>query len=111
MDPGGLVGSRAHSEQKAGIRRVIGVVNVLMPLLRHLTSAVRTTADAGRDLVALSVGPEFRGKRGYFVGRREATSAKVSRDSEVQRKLWKACLRWAGMSGGETVLVEQAAGP
>jgi hypothetical protein len=104
MDPGGLVGSRAHSEQKAVIRRLMGVMNVMMPLLRHLTSTVRTTADAGRDLVALSVGPEFQGKRGYFIGKHEAAPAEVSRDAEVQRKLWEACWGWAGLSAKETVL-------
>jgi hypothetical protein len=82
----------------------MGVVNVMMPLLRHLTSTVRTTADAGRDLVALSVAPEFQGKRGYFVGKHEAAPAEASLDAEVQRGLWEACWRWAGLSQGETVL-------
>jgi NAD(P)-dependent dehydrogenase (short-subunit alcohol dehydrogenase family) len=104
MDPGGLVGSRAHSEQRGGIRRVFGIINVMMPLLRHLTSAVRTTADAGRDLVALSVGAEFQGKRGYFLGKHEAPPARVSLDEEVQKRLWEACWEWAGVTKGETVL-------
>ncbi|KAH6844725.1 hypothetical protein B0I37DRAFT_433293 [Chaetomium sp. MPI-CAGE-AT-0009] len=104
MDPGGLVGSRAHSEQKAGIRGAFGVISVMMPLLRHFTSSIRTTADSGRDLVALSVEPEFKGKRGYFVGQTGATSAEVSRNPEIQKKLWEACWTWAGMSGGETAL-------
>ncbi|KAK3304849.1 uncharacterized protein B0T15DRAFT_512939 [Chaetomium strumarium] len=104
MDPGGLVGSRAHSEQRAAIQRLMSVVNVMMPLLKHLTSAVRTTAGAGRDLVALSVAPEFQGRRGYFIGKHEAPPANVSLDKEVQRKLWEACWEWAGMAKGETVL-------
>ncbi|KAK4244351.1 hypothetical protein C7999DRAFT_35275 [Corynascus novoguineensis] len=104
MDPGGLVESRAHSEQKPTVRLAMGVVNVLMPVLRHLTSTIRTNNDAGRDLVALSVGPEFQGKRGFIVGQNEAVSAKLNRDEAVQRKLWDACLSWAGISTAGTVL-------
>ncbi|KAK3291038.1 uncharacterized protein B0H64DRAFT_50998 [Chaetomium fimeti] len=110
MDPGGLVGSRAHSEQKAGIRWAFGVINVMMPLFRHLNSAVRTTADAGQDLVALSVGPEFKDKRGYFVGQKEGVSAEVSRNPEIQKKLWDACWAWTGLSGDETALGNDADG-
>ncbi|KAK4233076.1 hypothetical protein C8A03DRAFT_39242 [Achaetomium macrosporum] len=87
MDPGGLVSSRAHSEQRAGVRRLMAVVDAMMPLLRHFTTAVRTTEDAGRDLVALSVEPEFRGKRGYFVGRSAEIPAKDSLDSQAQKTL------------------------
>jgi hypothetical protein len=82
----------------------MGVVNVLMPVLKHLTSAVRTTADAGRDLVAVSVGSEFRGKRGYFVGLEEEAPAEVSKDVELQKRLWDACCGWTGLEEGETVL-------
>jgi hypothetical protein len=111
MDPGALVGSRAHTEQNAGMRRALGAINVMMPLLRHLTSTLRTTADAGQDLVALSVGPEFKGKRGYFITQKGAASAEVSRNSEMQKKLWDACWKWAGLSDKETVLRNATAQP
>ncbi|KAH6649420.1 hypothetical protein F5144DRAFT_607593 [Chaetomium tenue] len=104
MDPGGLVASRAHSEQNSSMRWAFGVINVLMPLVRHLTTAVRTTADAGQDLVALSVGLEFKGKRGYFIAQRQAASAEISRHPEIQKELWDACWKWAGLVGEETVL-------
>ena len=104
MDPGGLVDSRAHTEQTATVRRLFGVLNMFMPVLRHFTTAIRTNADAGRDLVELSVGPEFQGKRGYYVGKKPGTAAGVSGDEGVQRRLWDACWKWAGMEEGETVL-------
>ncbi|KAL2127455.1 hypothetical protein VTI74DRAFT_10700 [Chaetomium olivicolor] len=108
MDPGGLVGSRGQSEQKAAVRWMMSMTNLMMPVLRHLTTYVRTTADAGRDLVALSVGRKFQGKRGYFVGQRQEASAEVSHDLEVQKRLWEACWRWAVMEGQETVLAGTA---
>lgn len=104
VDPGGLVGSRAHAEQKGLVRALMAGVNVLMPLLRHVTSAVRTTADAGRDLAALSVAPEFQGKRGYYVGLREDSPAQISLDPGERKRLWDACWEWAAMSEEETVL-------
>lgn len=104
MDPGGLVDSRAHTEQTPTVQRLFGVVNMFMPVLRHFTTAIRTNADAGRDLVELSVGPEFQGKRGYYVGKKPGTAAGVSGDEGVQKRLWDACWKWAGMEEGETVL-------
>jgi len=104
MDPGGLVGSRAHVEQKAVVRTMLAGVNMLMPLLRHVTSAVRTTADAGRDLATVSVASEFQGKRGYYVGLKENSPAQTSLDPKERKRLWDACWKWAAISEGETVL-------
>lgn len=87
----------------------MGVANAMMPLLRHLTSAMRTAASAGGDLVALSVGVQFKGRKGYFVGKQEATPAKASCDLTVQKKLWAACWGWAGLLQGETVLEKASA--
>lgn len=75
-----------------------------MPVLRYLTTMFRTIEDAGRDLVAVSVGDEFRGKSGYYVGTKEGAPAAISEDHEAQEKLWKNCWRWAGMRAEETVL-------
>ncbi|GES65384.1 short-chain dehydrogenase/reductase SDR [Aspergillus terreus] len=104
MDPGGLPSSRAQTEQKKSTQRLFATINFLMPVLKHLTKAFRTTEDAGRDLVALSVGPSFQGKRGYFVGQKQTDAAAASKDEGAQNKLWEACWRWAGLVPGETVL-------
>ena len=69
---------------------------------------MRPTADAAKDLVAVTVEPEFQGKRGYFVGRKSEKDAEVSRDAEAQDKLWAACWRWTGLASRETVLSNAA---
>lgn len=104
MDPGGLVGSGAHTEQKAPVRAVFGVLGALMPVLRHVTSALRTNTDSARDLMAVAVGDEFKGKRGYYILQKPHTPAVESADVVAQKKLWDACWRWAQVSGDETVL-------
>lgn len=75
-----------------------------MPLIKHITSAIRPVGDAAMDLVALSVDPAFRGARGHYTGRHQSADAEISRDSEAQIKLWEACWKWAGLSQGENIL-------
>lgn len=103
MDPGGLPSSRAQVEQKKSTRRLVAVMNFLMPVLKHLTTAFRTTEDAGRDLVAVSLDPKFQGKGGYYVGQKQASPAAVSTDVEVQRGLWNSCWKWAGLSNEDAI--------
>lgn len=104
MDPGGLPSSRAQAGQKKSARVLMGTINLLMPVLKHCTSAFRTTEDAGRDLAAVSVDPAFGGKRGYYVGLKTDSAALVSQDSGMQKKLWERCWRWASLTPAETVL-------
>ncbi|KAL3471488.1 hypothetical protein BJX99DRAFT_24408 [Aspergillus californicus] len=104
MDPGGMTSSRAHTEQKLVVRVMSAIVNLLLPILKHLTTAIRTTEDSGRDLVALSNGPTFDKKRGYYVGQTKAAPAPLSLDPEVQARLWTACWKWAGLTPEETAL-------
>lgn len=104
MDPGGLPSSRAQAEQKKPVRRLFATIDFLMPVLKHVTTAFRTTEDAGRDLVAVSVDPAFQGKRGYVVGQKMDTPAAVSKDVELQQRLWDACWKWTSLKPGDTVL-------
>ncbi|KAJ5664117.1 hypothetical protein N7507_004848 [Penicillium longicatenatum] len=104
MDPGGLPSSRGQAEQKFSLKLVFAVINFLMPVVKHLTTDFRTTDDSGRDLVAVSVDPAFHGQCGYFDGQRKGSCTTASEDLEWQKRLWSACWRWAGLSGGETVL-------
>lgn len=108
IDPGGIVDSRAHVHQKPLARFLFFLINTLMPLLRHVTTDVRRAADSARDLATLSVGADFEGARGYFVGTRAELAAAVSDDAEQCRRLWDACWRWAGLTPGETVLANAA---
>ncbi|PYH67884.1 short chain dehydrogenase/reductase SDR [Aspergillus vadensis CBS 113365] len=104
MDPGGLPSSRAQVGQKRSARWLFRVVEFLMPVLKYMTTMFRTVEDAGRDLVAVSVGVEFCGKRGYYVGTKEGVPAAISENRETQEKLWENCWRWAGIRAEETVL-------
>jgi hypothetical protein len=104
MDPGGLPASRAQAGQKKLIWLMLTVINFLMPLLKYVSTTLRTAADAARDLVALSVEPEFQGKRGYFVGLNPEADAEISRSREAQDALWAACWKWTGLTSGEVIL-------
>ncbi|KAJ4328871.1 hypothetical protein N0V84_000659 [Fusarium piperis] len=108
MDPGDIVDSRAHAAQKPVIRFVLGTITYLLPLTKHIKSSFRRSADAGKDLAELSVGKEFDGTRGYFLGVKREEEAPMTRDEGKQRILWEACWRWAGLKEGETVLVGAA---
>ncbi|PYI20184.1 short chain dehydrogenase/reductase SDR [Aspergillus violaceofuscus CBS 115571] len=109
MDPGGLPSARSQGQQKRSTQRIFAVINFLMPVLKHVTTMFRTTEDAGRDLVALSLDSSFQGTRGYYMGRKEDIPAAVSMDSDTGTKLWDACWRWCGLSVEDTVL--RAAAP
>jgi hypothetical protein len=75
-----------------------------MPVLKHLTSALRTTEDAGRDLVTVSIDPAFHGKGGYYAGQKADVAATASKDKKSQERLWEACWRWVGLRPDKTVL-------
>ncbi|KAK4942068.1 hypothetical protein LTR10_018104 [Elasticomyces elasticus] len=109
MDPGGLATSRAQKEQKKSVQWMMAFINLCMPVLKHFTKAFRPTSDSARDLVAVSVEPEFQGKRGYYVGRKPDVSAEISKDTAVQKRLWAACWKWAGLTTEDTVLQNAAA--
>ncbi|RSL62800.1 hypothetical protein CEP51_013402 [Fusarium floridanum] len=108
MDPGNIVDSRAHAAQKPMIRLVLGTITHLLPLTKYITSSIRRSADAGKDLAELSVGKEFQGTTGYFLGVRREEEAPMTKDEGKQRVMWEACWRWAGLKEGETVLVGAA---
>lgn len=110
MDPGGLPASRAQAGQKKSMKRIMSTINFLMPVLKHVTTAFRTTEDAGRELATVSVDPTFHGKRGYFVGQKEDAPAAISKDVNMQERLWAACWRWCEMKPEETVLQDYARG-
>ncbi|KAJ5363590.1 short chain dehydrogenase/reductase SDR [Penicillium cataractarum] len=110
MDPGGLPASRSQAEQKKSTKRIMATINFFMPVLKHVTTAFRTTEDAGRELAAVSADPSFHGKRGYFVGQKEDAPAAVSNDVDMQERLWAACWRWSGMKPEETALQDYSRG-
>ncbi|KAF4963027.1 hypothetical protein FSARC_8937 [Fusarium sarcochroum] len=108
MDPAGMVDSRATSVQKLHIRILFGIVSLLLPLLKHVTSSVRPSVEAGRDLAEISVGDSFKGRSGYFVGLRRDEETAASKDVEKRDALWRACWEWAGLKKEDTVLAGAA---
>jgi WW domain-containing oxidoreductase len=104
MDPGGLPASRAQGGQRKPVQLMMATAKLLMPVLKHLTSVMRPTSDAARDLVAVSVEPEFQGKREYFVGRKPDVDAEISRYKDAQERLWEACWKWTGLTPDDTLL-------
>ncbi|KAJ5363612.1 uncharacterized protein N7496_009325 [Penicillium cataractarum] len=98
MDPGGLVDSRANKEQKLFAQCLMFTMKMFIPFLRTFTTAVRSSEDSGTDLLQVAMGPDFHGKRGYFVGLMQAESAMVSKCPENRERLWRACGRWLGLN-------------
>lgn len=85
MDPGGLPASRAQAEQKQSARRLFTTVNFLMPVLKHLTSALRTTEDAGRDLVTVSIDRPFREKAAITLAKRRMLQRRPAKSRNHRR--------------------------
>jgi hypothetical protein len=61
----------------------MAVLNRLMPVLKYVLTNFRTAKDSGRDLVAVSVGPEFQGRRGHYMGVHKVEGAQLSHDKQV----------------------------
>ncbi|KAL2783051.1 hypothetical protein BJX66DRAFT_349913 [Aspergillus keveii] len=97
MDPGGIVDSRAHGEQKMLVRVLMSATKILLPLLHPFTRVVRSAEDSGADLVQIAVGSKFHGRRGYFEGLVVAKPAWMGEDVEKRRRLWDACCEWSGL--------------
>ncbi|RAL10037.1 NAD(P)-binding protein [Aspergillus homomorphus CBS 101889] len=97
MDPGGIVDSRAHNEQRALAKKVFSASRFILPLLKYITSSIRLSSDSAKDLVEVAVGSSFAGKRGYFQGLQTTKPAEISDNEQKQEILWEASSRWAGV--------------
>ena len=56
MDPGGLVDSRAHNEQKPLARLLMASMNMFITFLKPFTTMVRSSEDAGADNLQIAAG-------------------------------------------------------
>ncbi|KAF5238172.1 hypothetical protein FAUST_5686 [Fusarium austroamericanum] len=104
MDPGGMVDSRAHKIQKPIIRFAFSLIVLLLPITKHFTDELRSSAQSGRELVELAVGDKYQGEKGYFMGARREKEDAICMDAEKRDVLWKACWEWAGIKKKETAL-------
>lgn len=74
----------------------------ILPVAKHFTPLLNTLANAGQELVTLSVGPE--GFAGYFVRLQQKESSAESRDELKQEQVWVACEKWVRLDPSEAVL-------
>jgi WW domain-containing oxidoreductase len=97
--------SRAFDTAPLAFRATMYVVgHFLLPILKYFTTSIKTTKSSGLDLVTVSVDAEFKGARGYFLGRKSGTSSLESRDEVKQEELWVACEKWVKLDPLETAL-------
>lgn len=65
---------------------------------------MRTSAEAGADVIDLAVNISHPGERGYFNFLRKDDSSPESRREETQRKLWAKSTEWVGVTSKDTAL-------
>lgn len=105
MDPAGMPTSRAFNNVPLLFKTTMFIVgHFVVPVAKYFTQALNTPANAGRELVAMSVGPEYEGVRGYFVRLQRTESSAESQDEGKQGQVWAACEKWVRLAPSETVL-------
>lgn len=103
-DPGDMPTSRCFKDAPASLKVLVFVAgNLILPVSKHFTNAIRTTDAAGADLVSMAVGPAGKGMRGYFIQEKPAAALPETRDKIKQEKLWEACEEWVGMPPTRTL--------
>lgn len=74
------------------------VIRPLRPLLRIMDPTMRTSAEAGADVIDLAVNKAHPGERGYFTLLKKDESSPDSQDGEKQKDLWAKTAKWAGVT-------------
>ena len=65
---------------------------------------MRTSAEAGADVIDLATNKAYPGERGYFTMLKKDSSSPNSQDEEKQRKIWMKSADWAGITEKDTAL-------
>ena len=65
---------------------------------------MRTSAEAGADVIDLATNKAYPGERGYFTMLHKDSSSPNSQDEEKQRKIWMKSADWAGITEKDTSL-------
>ncbi|KAI4127601.1 MAG: hypothetical protein LQ341_006776 [Variospora aurantia] len=102
INPGNLADSRALRTNTPSMLAFMSrfVIQPLRPLLRYfMDPTMRTSAEAGVDVVELATGTASPGERGYFTLLKKDASAPQSLDESVQEGLWRETEKWTGMEG------------
>lgn len=82
----------------------IFIIRPFRILLRLMDPTMRTSAEAGADVIDLAVNISHPGERGYFTLLRKDDSSPDSRSEETQRKLWAKSAEWVGVTLKDTAL-------
>lgn len=80
------------------------IIQPLRPLLRFMDPTMRTSGEAGSDVVDLATNKAHAHERGYFTLLEKDASAPASMDEEKQQGLWKKTMQWAGITRANTAL-------
>ncbi|KAI4243792.1 MAG: hypothetical protein L6R42_010644, partial [Xanthoria sp. 1 TBL-2021] len=106
INPGNLSDSRALRTNTPSSLYYLSlfVLRPLRPLLRFMDPTIRTSAEAGADVMQLATNEAFPGERGYFTLLKKDESSPDSLDEEKQRRLWAKSGEWAGVGKGDTAL-------
>ncbi|KAL8798612.1 MAG: hypothetical protein Q9182_006524 [Xanthomendoza sp. 2 TL-2023] len=106
INPGNLPDSRALRTNSPNWLFYLSkfVFGPLLFLLRRIDPIMRTSAEAGADVIALATNEAFPGERGFFTWLKKDESSVESLDEEKQRKLWVKSAEWVGIGADDTKL-------
>ncbi|KAI0023372.1 putative short-chain dehydrogenase [Xylariomycetidae sp. FL0641] len=109
VNPGGLGDSRVFATNTpVRVRLLQRLVMVpFMGLINRLSDRTFRSAAAGAaDVVRLAVGDAHPGERGYFTMLDPDESDPLTRDRDVQDRVWRKTLQWARITPDNTALKE-----
>ncbi|TVY15817.1 WW domain-containing oxidoreductase [Lachnellula arida] len=109
INPGGLGDSRVFTTNTPRSTKLTQRL-ILKPFMwvinRLVDPTFRSSADAGVDVAELAVGKARPGERGYFTLLNKDESDPITRDPELQQKVWQKSLEWAKITKDNTALKE-----
>ncbi|MCJ1261070.1 hypothetical protein MMC22_000934 [Lobaria immixta] len=106
INPGNLSDSRALRTNTPTMLYYMSIF-IIRPfrlLLRLMDPTMRTSAEAGVDVIDLAVNVSHPGERGYFTLLKKDNSSPESQGEETQQKIWVKSVEWAGVTSKDTAL-------
>ena len=74
------------------------ILRPLRPLLSFMDPTLRTSAEAGLDVVDLAVNKAYPDEHGYFTLLKKDVSSPESQEKEKQKRLWMKSAEWVGIN-------------
>ncbi|KAL8733398.1 MAG: hypothetical protein Q9181_003606 [Wetmoreana brouardii] len=106
INPGNLSDSRALRTNTPFMLVFMSrfIIQPLRPLIRLMDPTMRTSAEAGVDVIDLATRTAHPQERGYFTLLKPDASAPDTLDEKTQQKLWEKTLQWARITPQNTAL-------